>query len=122
MSANQAKLEGVLAEPIVWRTTPAGLVTARLLLAHQSLCAELDPLQHLAVQLPVLALGPLAEQCRPWQPGWTVLAEGRLNQPRWTRNNSLRWGQMELVATHLRATPPAQPDASPGTIAEGNIP
>lgn len=125
MPANQARVEGVLAEPIQWRTTPAGLTTARLTLEHRSRAADPATLGgeelRLELRMAVLALGGLAEQCRTWQPGSTVLAEGRLNQQRWTRNNRLRWGQVELVAIRLDllAAAPTPADGS-SSIREWN--
>ncbi len=104
---NHTVLEGTLATEPEFRCTPAGRLVAHLHLDHASGGSDGDPLQRIELHLPVLALGPLAERCRPLAPGTTLHVEGRLNQKRWIRDGKVRWGQTELLAHQIR---PMEPD------------
>lgn len=96
--ANHTVLTGVVAEPVVIRATPAGRAIAHITLTHDIRVQGLAPLERLALQLTVLAMGSLAEQCRGLPPGTPLRVTGQLNQKRWVRDGKTRWGQVELVA------------------------
>ncbi|MBF0401843.1 MAG: single-stranded DNA-binding protein [Magnetococcales bacterium] len=100
--ANHVVLEGRLAKLPEFRFTPAGRLVAHLQLEHVSQGGEGDPPPRIELQLPVLALGPLAERCRPLIPGDALHVEGTLNQKRWIRDGKVRWGQTELLAHQIR--------------------
>lgn len=95
-------LEGILATPPEFRLTPAGRLVAYLHVEHVSHGSEGDHAQRIELRMPVLALGLLAEQCRPFSQGSTLRVEGTLNQKRWIRDGKVRWGQTELLAHHIR--------------------
>ncbi|MBF0159871.1 MAG: single-stranded DNA-binding protein [Magnetococcales bacterium] len=100
--ANELILGGLLLEPAEMRTTPSGKVLARMELAHHCRNSDLPPIEEWAVRMTVLAVGPLAEQCRLLFPGARIEITGRLNQKRWLRDGQTRWGKLELVARKIR--------------------
>lgn len=102
VQANYLVLEGTLATPPEFRFTPAGRLVARLCLEHLSQESAGDAPQRIELRMAVLALGRLAEQCRPLVQGTPLHVEGRLNQKRWIRDGQVRWGQTELLACQIR--------------------
>ncbi|MEO5339081.1 MAG: hypothetical protein H7837_00990 [Magnetococcus sp. MYC-9] len=87
--------------PPEFRVTPAGRLVAHLCMEHLSQESAVDPLQRIELRMPVLALGPLAEQCRPLTQGTPLHVEGCLNQKRWIRDGKVRWGPTELLAQRI---------------------
>ncbi|MBF0583705.1 MAG: single-stranded DNA-binding protein [Magnetococcales bacterium] len=113
--ANHVVLEGRLAFSPEFRFTPAGRLVAHLQLEHVSQGGEGDPPPRIELQLPVLALGLLAEQCRPLAQGDALRVEGTLNQKRWIRDGKVRWGQTELLARQIGPPDSVEmPPPSPG--------
>lgn len=98
---NRVTLDGVVATEVLLRVTPAGCRVASFTLAHASAVHDLDPLPRLELNLPVMALGRLADQALALAPGSRVRIQGRLNQKRWTRSGKTRWGAVELVVLDL---------------------
>ncbi|MBF0629003.1 MAG: single-stranded DNA-binding protein [Magnetococcales bacterium] len=100
--ANQVLLEGQLLTPVDYRVTPGGRPLLMLELEHLSCHEQPDSSLRLEVRLPVMALGALAEQCRTLTPGCRLQVTGRLNQKRWVRDGTVRWGRLELLALEVR--------------------
>ena len=100
--ANRVVLEGVLTALPEFRMTPAGRLVAHLRMEHLSQEPGTNPPQRIELRMAVLALGRLAEQCRPLAQGTSLLVEGRLNQKRWIRDGKVRWGETELLAQQIR--------------------
>lgn len=98
---NQTVLEGVLAEPVEIRVTPAGRTVATLMVEHHSQAKDIEPIQRLEVSMAVMAVGPLGDRCRDLVQGSRLRVEGRLNQRRWIRDGKVRWGRTELVAQRI---------------------
>ncbi|MBF0096354.1 MAG: single-stranded DNA-binding protein [Magnetococcales bacterium] len=102
--ANQIVLAGTLADEPEFRFTPSGRLLACLTVEHLSQ-QEQFAAQRIEVRMGVLALGDLAEWCRPLRPGQLLQVEGRLNQKRWIRDGKIRWGQVELWAERIALLP-----------------
>ncbi|MBF0460081.1 MAG: single-stranded DNA-binding protein [Magnetococcales bacterium] len=128
---NQVVLEGRLAAAPEFRCTPAGRLMARLYVEHLSQETAPDTggqPQRMELQMPVLALGVLAERCRPLAQGTSLHVEGNLNQKRWIRDGKIRWGQIELQAHQIRVMEQNQLDqrdsgsaaSSPAEMTQGN--
>lgn len=100
--ANRVVLEGVLAASPEFRMTPAGRLVAHLHIEHVSQGSEGEHPPRIELRMPVLALGLLAEQCRPLAQGSLLYVEGTLNQKRWIRDGKIRWGETELLAHHIK--------------------
>lgn len=98
---NRVVLSGVLLTAPEIRVAPSGLSVVTLELEHVSRTGG-EPLQRLELRMPVVVVGPLAAQCRSLTPGTVLSVQGRLNQKRWIRDEKVRWGRTELVATHLQ--------------------
>lgn len=109
---NQVTLEGTLLEPVVYRTTPTGQTLATLVLEQVQDTLGKLPVPRLALKLTVVALGRLADQCRPLQTGQSLHVEGSLNQKRWIRDGKVRWGKMELLARIIVPQPLSEPPVS----------
>lgn len=103
---NQVRLEGTLAKSCEVRYTPSGVMVATLELEHTSEVADADPIKRLELKMPVVSFGALAEVCAALPQGACVRVVGRLNQKRWIRENRIRWGQVEVIATSLEVLCP----------------
>lgn len=113
MTMNQVVLDGTLLEAAEFRHTPAGTAVAQFQVEHHADITDLPPLAQLSCRLTVVALGPLAEECRGRFPGVRVRVHGVLNQKQWLRGGVTRWGGLELVARALQWLPtPDETDAS----------
>ena len=101
MSANRVELEGVLTEPVKFRTAPSGTRVASLELEHRSPGDPNSPvpLYHLAIT--VVAVGELGERFAQLETGSSLKVSGQLNQRRWIRDGQTRFGKMELMARQI---------------------
>lgn len=101
-SANSLELAGRLIAPVDFRVTPAGRAVATLELEHLSIHDDPEPGLRLEAHMVVIAMGALAEQYRACAVGTTLHVQGRLNQKRWIRDERVRWGRLELLATRIQ--------------------
>lgn len=109
---NQVSLEGILAKNCQVRYTPSGLPVTTLELEHSSNLPDTGPIKRLELQIPVVTFDTLAEQCAELPAGTRIRVIGRLNQKRWIRDNRIRWGQVEIIATAIEIRHP-QPSHVP---------
>jgi len=111
--ANQVQLDGTLAGSCEIRRTPTGLSVATLELEHESHFFDTGPIKRLELKVPVVMFDTLAERCAELPAGTRIRVIGRLNQKRWIRDNRIRWGQVELIATAWDILPAPQDKAEP---------
>ncbi|MBF0415752.1 MAG: single-stranded DNA-binding protein [Magnetococcales bacterium] len=98
---NHVELEGTLAKPCDLRYTPTGIAVATLELDHVSNHPDTAPLKRMELKIVVIAFDSLADQCAVLVAGTRLKFRGRLNQKRWIRDERIRWGQVELIATAM---------------------
>lgn len=110
---NQVFLEGTLARSCQVSHTPSGLSVTTLELEHSSNFPDTGPIKRLELQIPVVMFDTLAEQCAELPAGTRIRVIGRLNQKRWIRDNRIRWGQVEIIATTVEILPSQQKHTLP---------
>ncbi|MBF0435443.1 MAG: single-stranded DNA-binding protein [Magnetococcales bacterium] len=103
---NHVELEGTLAKPCDLRYTPTGIAVATLELDHVSSYSDTAPLKRMELKIVVIAFDSLADQCAVLVAGTRLKFRGRLNQKRWIRDERIRWGQVELIATAMETMGP----------------
>ncbi|MBF0146620.1 MAG: single-stranded DNA-binding protein [Magnetococcales bacterium] len=114
---NELHLEGTLAKSCELRHTPTGLAVATVELEHTSGYSDIAPLQRLELNIPVVLFDTLADLYGDLAAGTRISVIGRLNQKRWIRDDRIRWGQVEVIATSLKVIPndPPANDCAPQT-------
>lgn len=105
---NHVELEGTLAKPCDLRYTPTGIAVATLELDHTSSYPDTAPLKRMELKIVVVAFDTLADQCAALVSGTRLRFRGRLNQKRWIRDERIRWGQVELIATAMETMAPEE--------------
>ncbi|MBF0110687.1 MAG: single-stranded DNA-binding protein [Magnetococcales bacterium] len=98
---NEVRLEGTLTCPCAVRTTPTGLSVAVAELDHAAEFPDTTPVKRLELKISVVLFDTLADRCAGLAAGTPVRIVGRLNQKRWIRDNRIRWGQVEIIATAM---------------------
>ncbi|MBF0421466.1 MAG: single-stranded DNA-binding protein [Magnetococcales bacterium] len=96
---NSIQLEGTLTGIRKISYTPGGIPVATLELEHLSSHADIIPLRRLELKMVVVVFDSLADLTAQFSAGTRVRIHGRLNQKRWIRENKVRWGPVEVIAT-----------------------
>ncbi|MGN7613019.1 single-stranded DNA-binding protein [Magnetococcales bacterium HHB-1] len=98
MPINHLELEGIIASAIEVRTTPSGRLLIKFELEHESFVSDLPPLKEVRVKMPVTMVQEHDRLSHTLKKGMPLIVRGRLNQNRWIRHDTVRWGKMELFA------------------------